>query len=161
MHAAHLSSSSLNDMKKFFEIYGGVILTLLLFVVMTLPVVVGAQINNQGGIGVNNQGGTNISNQGGKALVNPLGSSSLCGLILTILKALIALGVPIAVLFIVWAGFKFVLAQGSQTKLKEAKENFLNTVLGIAIFVGASLIITVVVNTVISLGVTDINTSCR
>ena len=83
---------------------------------------------------------------------NPLGANSFCGLVKNLLQAAIAIGIPIAVLFIVYAGFKFVLARGNAEKLKEARTNFLWTIIGIAIFLGAWLLASVVANTVNALG---------
>lgn len=96
---------------------------------------------------------------GTNKLVNPLGVDSFCQLIGVILKAAIAIGIPIAVLFIVWAGFKFILARGSPGELSEARSNFINVIIGIAIFLGASLIAQVIIATLHQLGVNGIN-SC-
>ncbi len=92
-------------------------------------------------------------------LCNPLGVSSFCGLVKIILDAALVIGIPIAVLFIVYAGFKFVVAQGNPEELSAARKNMLYTVIGIAIFVGASLIAGVIVNTMVALGVQGIG-SC-
>lgn len=92
--------------------------------------------------------GTNCS----YSVNNPLGANSFCGLVQNLLQAALAIGIPIAVLFIVYAGFKFVLAQGNPEKLKEARNNFMWTVIGIAIFLGAWLLASVVANTVNALG---------
>ena len=54
-------------------------------------------------------------------------------------------------LFIVWAGFKFVLARGNSTALQEARKNLMYTLIGIGIFLGAWLIAMVIANTVNSL----------
>lgn len=96
------------------------------------------------------------SNPGGgqiQTVQNPLGSiNSFCGLIKAILGAVIQIGIPVAVLFIVFAGFKFVLARGNPTELEKAKKNLLYTLIGIGIFLGAWLIAVVIANTVNSLG---------
>lgn len=92
---------------------------------------------------------------------NPLGVGSFCGLVKALLTAAIEIGIPIAVLFIVYAGFKFVLARGSPEKLKEARQNFLWTIIGIAIFLGAWLLASVVANTVRSLGGQQNLISCQ
>ncbi len=90
-------------------------------------------------------------------LCNPLQFNTICGLVKGVLNAAMVIGVPIAVLFIVWAGLQFVLAQGNAEKLSSARRNFLNVLIGIAIFVGASLIATVITKTIESLGVTGIS----
>jgi hypothetical protein len=88
---------------------------------------------------------------GGSAQVtNPLGSgiTSFCSLIKAILSATIAIGIPIAVLFIVFAGFKFVMAQGNPAELAKARQNLMYTFIGIGIFLGAWLLAMVIANTV-------------
>lgn len=143
--------------------YGGVIGTLFLFAIVLLPVVAGAQ--NQGVLPGANSGtlpGSNpgVSSSGGSvSLTNPLGVNSFCGLVIKLVQAVTVIGIPIAILFIVWAGFKFVLAQGNGTKLTDARRNFLNVIIGIGIFIGATLIANVIVNTLHELGVQGIN-SC-
>src|SRR6185503_8195520 len=100
-------------------------------------------------------------NPGGDyTLQNPLGVNSICDLIGLLLKAAIAIGIPIAVLFIVWAGFKFVAARGSPGELSEARSNLVATLIGIAIFVGASLIANVIIATLSQLGVNGV-TACQ
>ena len=84
-------------------------------------------------------------------VTNPLGVTSFCGLIKALLGAAIAIGIPVAVLFIVWAGLKFVLARGKPEDLKVAQQNMLWTVIGIGIFLGAWLLAMVIANTVNSL----------
>lgn len=97
---------------------------------------------------------TPVSTQSFYKVPNPLGSgnNSFCGLVQNLLKAALAIGIPIAVLFIVYAGFKFVMAQGNSTKLQEARNNFMWTLVGIGIFLGAWLLASVVANTINALG---------
>lgn len=92
-----------------------------------------------------------FSNQG-FSVQNPLKATSFAGLVKGLLDALIIIGIPVAVLFIVFAGFKFVTALGNPEKLTIAKKNLLYTVIGIAIFLGAWLIAQVIFNTVTRLG---------
>lgn len=106
-------------------------------------------------------GGNTVPPQGQYTVPNPLAASSFCGLIKNILQAAIAIGIPVAVLFIVYAGFKFVLARGNPEKLAEARMNFLWTVIGIAIFLGAWLLANVVANTVNALGGNQSIISCN
>lgn len=88
-----------------------------------------------------------------QTLQNPLGVSSFCDLIAIILNAALIIGIPIAILFIVFAGAKFVLARGNPGELEAARTNLFNTLIGIAIFVGASLIAKVIIGTLHELGV--------
>lgn len=80
-------------------------------------------------------------------LQNPLGFSTICGLIKGLLNAVLTLGVPIAVFFLVFAGFKFVVARGSPDGIKKARENIVNVFIGIAIFLGAWFLGQVIANT--------------
>jgi beta-lactamase regulating signal transducer with metallopeptidase domain len=112
------------------------------------PVFVFAQSNPAVG-GVSNP----VNGASSNSVQNPLGGiNSFCGLIKAILSAVIAIGIPIAVLFIVYAGFKFVLAMGNPGKLAEARQNLMYTLIGIGIFLGAWLLALVIANTVNSLG---------
>jgi uncharacterized membrane protein len=82
-----------------------------------------------------------------------LAVSSICGLIKLLLTATLQIGIPVGVLFIVYAGFKFVLASGNPGALQDARRNFLVTIIGIAIFLGSWLLTQVIANTVNSLQV--------
>ena len=94
---------------------------------------------------------TSVTTNSG-TVINPLGGvNSFCGLIKALLNAAVAIGIPIAVLFIVWAGLKFVLARGKAEDLVKARTNMLWTVIGIGIFLGAWLLAMVIANTVNSL----------
>lgn len=81
-------------------------------------------------------------------LTNPLNVKSVCGLIESVLQALLVIGLPIAVLFLIFAGLKYVAALGNPGKISEANSNLLWTVVGIAIFLGAALIAQVVATTI-------------
>ncbi len=80
-------------------------------------------------------GGAGAPNVG--TLNNPLKFSSVCGFFKQLFNAVIMLGVPVATLFIVWAGFKFVLARGNAEALKVARKNAAYVAIGIAVFLGA------------------------
>lgn len=82
--------------------------------------------------------GSDCGSQGGTfKLCNPLGVDDFCNLVKALLNIIMAIGMPIAVLFLVWSGFRFILARGSATGLDDAKRNFKFVILGIAIFLGA------------------------
>lgn len=116
---------------------------------------VGAQSNPAtGGVsnpftgGVSNPSQTSGNNFSSFQLTNPLKVNSVCGLIKSVLQALLIIGLPIAVLFIIFAGRKYVAALGNPGKISEANSNLLWTVIGIAIFLGAALIAQVIATTV-------------
>ena len=68
-----------------------------------------------------------------------------------LLQAVINIGLPIAVLFIVYAGFLFVIAQGDTTKLQKAKDTFFWTIVGVTVFLGSWALAVIVENTIILL----------
>ena len=88
------------------------------------------------------------------AIQNPLGTgttgtgTTIPSLITSILGSLMLIGAPISILLIVFVGFKFVMAQGKESELNTAKQNFLYTILGIVIFFGATLIMGVLTTTI-------------
>ena len=86
-------------------------------------------------------------------LNNPLNSqfSSIPNFIAGFLKVLVMVALPIISLFIVIAGFQFVLAQGNEEKLGKAKQNFLYVVLGATLILGAWVIATLIGGTVTQL----------
>src|SRR3989338_398202 len=84
---------------------------------------------------------------------NPLAVSSFCDLLKIVLQALLILGLPVAVIFLVLAGFQYITAYGNQGQLTKAHDNLLWTVIGIAIFLGAWTIAQIIKATLVSLGV--------
>lgn len=83
---------------------------------------------------------------------NPLSVDSICQALKLFLSALMTLGIPVAVLFLVYAGFLFVWARGSKDGLIHARKNFFYTVVGIAIFMGAWVLGQIIANTLAQLG---------
>lgn len=75
----------------------------------------------------------------GQSFNNPLKSdlSSVAGFTEAFLKAVVYILFPIAVVFVVYSGFLFVVAQGNPEGLKKAKTNFLWTIIGVALLLGA------------------------
>ena len=84
---------------------------------------------------------------------NPLKVTNFCDLLKIILQAILIIGLPVAVVFLLIVGFKFILAQGNPEAIGVAQKNFLNTVIGIAIFIGAWTIAQVIAATMAALGV--------
>ena len=84
---------------------------------------------------------------------NPLAVSSFCDLLKIVLQALLILGLPVAVIFLVLAGFQYITAYGNEGKLTKAHENIKWTVIGVAIFLGAWTIAQIIKATLVSLGV--------
>jgi hypothetical protein len=93
--------------------------------------------------------------QGGNAgnspsgLVNPLNNiNSVQDLLLAIVDILLVFAIPIVVFFIIYAGFKFVTAQGDTGKIAEARSAFTWAVVGGVIVLGAKLLAHVIQQTV-------------
>jgi hypothetical protein len=94
-------------------------------------------------------------------LPNPLNVGSFCGLILKLLNAIIAFGVPIAFLFLVYSGFLFITARGNDEKLNHAKRNFFYVIVGIGLFLGAWTFGQIVAATIKDLGGPDASQQCQ
>ncbi len=73
----------------------------------------------------------------GGGLQNPLNACSFSQLIENITRIVAQIGVPVAVFFVIYAGFLFVTSRGSEDKLKTAKRTFLWTIIGVALILGA------------------------
>lgn len=79
---------------------------------------------------------------------NPIEATDFATLIKSIAESVIAVGIPLAVLALVFAAFQFVSGSLSDNpgKIKQAKQVFWFTLIGVAILVGAWAIATAVVN---------------
>jgi hypothetical protein len=86
-------------------------------------------------------------------LCNPLLSKydTLCKVLEGLINLVTEIGAIIAVILIIWTGFKFITAQGNTTKLSEAKKAFYTTIIGTAVLLGASVIAQIIVKTVFSI----------
>lgn len=112
-----------------------------------------AQIqSNAGNSGVQLQ--SNGGNTGQSVtLMNPLKSgTSLESFLTSILEFIIRIGSIAIILMLVFVGYKFVVAQGSDTKLSEAKNMLLWTIIGALVLLGAKAISLAIQATVKSLG---------
>lgn len=114
---------------------------------MTLAAIGGGTTG--GGIG----GGTSGCPGGVCEVTNPLSAKNFPDLIKSILNAALIIGVPIIVLFLVYAGFMFIIARGNTTKLEDARRNLLWVVVGAGVFLGAWTIAQIIANTLAQFGV--------
>ena len=110
------------------------LLTLFLVTVFALPFVVFAQGATAPPAVDGNQPGATAP-QGG--LVNPLRFTTLQDFLVAVLDAIILILFPFLVLAIVYAGFKFVTAQGKAEALSEARRALLWVLIGSLIILGA------------------------
>jgi TRAP-type C4-dicarboxylate transport system permease small subunit len=83
-----------------------------------------------------------------RELANPLAFPSITELLAAILNMVIVIATTIIVLFIIFAGFKYVTAQGNPQKLQEANRALIYGIIGGVIIIGAVAILQIVQNTV-------------
>jgi len=78
---------------------------------------------------------------GSGKLINPLGdSASLETLLADILKFVVQIGSIVVILMLVYDGYLFVVARGNETKVTEARNALLWTVVGALILIGSEAI---------------------
>lgn len=65
-----------------------------------------------------------------------------------VLKAVVYIALPIIALFIVYAGFKYVMARGNWDQIKQANANFVYVIIGALLILGAWVLATMIGNTV-------------
>ena len=87
------------------------------------------------------------------SLINPLADTinSIPKFIAGVLKVVVMVALPIIVLFFVYAGFKFLFAQGNAGKLQDARKNLVYAVIGAVLILGAWVIATLIAGTVTQL----------
>jgi hypothetical protein len=82
-------------------------------------------------------------------LNNPLNNiDSLEELIVALLNIFITLMIPVIVFFIIYAGFKYVVAQGNPGKIEEAHQTLLYVIIGGVLILAAVAIAEIIKNTV-------------
>ncbi|MDB5239213.1 MAG: hypothetical protein JWO00_548 [Candidatus Parcubacteria bacterium] len=88
-------------------------------------------------------------------LQNPLDSkyNTIGGLISGFIDIFTYLVVIFAVLMIIYVGLRFVMARGNMTEIKERKDQLLWLMVGLAIVIGARILVSVVINTLQATGV--------
>lgn len=85
---------------------------------------------------------------GSTCLQNPLKFSSIERFIEGVLQALVMVALPIIVAFIVYAGFKYIMARGSVSGIQEAHRNFTYVIIGTILILGAWVLATLIGGTV-------------
>jgi hypothetical protein len=81
-------------------------------------------------------------------LQNPLKFDSLQDFIVAILNVIIVLATPIVVIFIIFAGFKYVTARGNPSEIQEATRALTYAVIGGVLIIGAVAIAEIIKNLV-------------
>jgi len=83
---------------------------------------------------------------------NPINKQSLKDVVVAILDFVVEVGTIIAVLFLVYAGFLFVFARGSESMLDKAKQTFFWTIVGGVVILGAFVLSDIIKETARGLG---------
>lgn len=82
------------------------------------------------------------------SLENPLSVGSIEGVLDAILEIILIFAIPIVIFFIVFAGFKYVTAQGNPGEISKANKALMYALIGGAIILGAQIIGDVISDTV-------------
>lgn len=85
-------------------------------------------------------------------ICNPLQATSVTTILTDVVNIAIPIGAVIAVLMLVFVGFKFIFAQGKPEEINKTWKWFLWVVIGTAILLGAKVIISVITSTLTSAG---------
>jgi len=89
-----------------------------------------------------------IVNAAGWTLPNPLAAKDFKGLVDKLIDFIIIIGVAIAPVFIIYAGFMFMTSAGDSTKLTKAKNVIMYVVIGLFILFLSKGLIAVIENVV-------------
>ena len=80
---------------------------------------------------------------------NPLkGGTDIAQFVNMILGYVVRIGGIAAIFAFIYVGFLFVKAKGNESELTKAKNTFFNTVIGVAILLGAQIISTIITGTI-------------
>jgi hypothetical protein len=97
----------------------------------------------------NNAGTSNTSSGIQNPLsVNGSGISSIPEAVTALMGFVVQIGAVVAIFAFVYSGYLFVKARGNEKELGTAKDVFINTVIGVAVLLGAQLIASIVVGTI-------------
>lgn len=102
------------------------------------------RLGSTGGGGSDEGGGGSNEPVG---LYNPLGVTTVGELLKKLINAFIGIAYAVAAFFLLLSGFRFVTAQGNETKLGDAKKTFYYTIIGIVVIVGSQIIVDVLLST--------------
>jgi hypothetical protein len=133
-----------------------ILLSLLVVTLLTAP---NLSFAIGGGDAVPGKGGDEVpaNPSGGDLsykLENPLAFDSVEEFIVAILNVVIVLATPIVVLFIIFAGFKYVTAGGNSEKITQATQALTYAIIGGVLIIGAVAIAEIIKNLVTSFGAT-------
>ncbi len=82
------------------------------------------------------------------SLESPFVYRSVSDFISAVLRAVVYLSMPIIALFIMYAGFKYILARGNPGAIDEAHKNFMYVIIGAMLILGAWVLATLIGGTI-------------
>jgi hypothetical protein len=134
------------------SIFTKIVLGSFIFCMLILPLAVSAQQPN-----ASTAKEPNASTKPAETftLKNPLKVDSVGGLVQNFVEIFSYIVILFAVLAIIWVGFQFIIARGNATRMSELKDWLLWIVVGVAVVIGARIIIQVVINTLAATGTVD------
>lgn len=80
------------------------------------------------------------------SLTNPLATTEVSTVIGRLIQALLGITGAIALLMFIWGGFQWLISGGSPEKVKKGKETLIWAVIGLAVIVGAYMLVSAVVS---------------
>lgn len=104
-----------------------------------------------GGPSVSGGGPSTSGGGSGITLTNPLGNVTIEQFFLKIIDIVLVFAIPIIVIFIMLAGFKYVTANGNTEKIQQATTALTWAIIGGVLILGAKAILTVIQGTVSAL----------
>lgn len=81
-------------------------------------------------------------------LESPFVYKTVSDFISAVLRAVVYLSMPVIALFIMYAGFKYILARGNPGAIDEAHKNFLYVIIGALLILGAWVLATLIGGTI-------------
>ncbi len=103
------------------------------------------------GVDTNSNGVFSSLEQMEVPIENPININSIPNLIKKVLEAMIKIGIPLLVIMLVYSGALYLFARGNETKIGEAHDMFLYTLVGGAILLGAWALSELIYDTLIDL----------
>ncbi len=97
------------------------------------------------------------SSGGTLGITNPLHANSIGEVVLNFIQIFSYIAILFGALAIIWVGFQYIVAsaQGNSDKIKDLHGYLLAIIIGLAIVIGASTIIHVLLNTLKATGTID------
>ncbi|MDE2188601.1 MAG: hypothetical protein KGJ35_02640 [Patescibacteria group bacterium] len=99
-------------------------------------------------------GNTSCSGTTG-VICNPLQSVSITGLLNNAVDIAIAVGAVVSVIMFIYAGFRFIFAQGKPDEISKTWKLFMYVAIGTAVLIGAKVIVSVITGTLTSTGLVN------